>query len=76
MTTPKLLTTLQACEYLQETYNITRRPSTFERWRTNGGGPRFVRNGKRPFYTPESLDEWAQNMMGTTYAHTGEESAA
>lgn len=33
-------------------------PSTMDRWRRQGTGPRFVRVGRRIAYTREALESW------------------
>ena len=43
-------------------------PRTLERWRTTGGGPRFVKMGRRVAYTIEDLRTWT---AAQTRTHTG-----
>jgi predicted DNA-binding transcriptional regulator AlpA len=57
----KILNTTQAAEY------IGRGPSTVEKWRVKGLGPKFVRVGPRCVgYTPADLDEWIASLPRCT----------
>jgi predicted DNA-binding transcriptional regulator AlpA len=41
--------------------------STFEKLRLNGGGPRYVKIGRRVVYDPDDLDAWlAANRRRST----------
>ncbi|EKE73775.1 helix-turn-helix transcriptional regulator [Oceanibaculum indicum] len=47
---------------------------TLENWRSTGGGPRFMRVGKRAVrYRPEDVQAFVEGM---TFANTGEAQAA
>jgi predicted DNA-binding transcriptional regulator AlpA len=42
-------------------------PSTFEKLRLVGGGPRFIKLGRRVVYDPADLDTWlASNRRAST----------
>jgi predicted DNA-binding transcriptional regulator AlpA len=42
-------------------------PSTFEKRRLTGGGPRFIKMGRRVVYDPTDLDAWlASNRRAST----------
>ncbi len=46
---------------------------TLERWRTSGGGPRYIKAGpgakSRVFYAREDIEDWMQRK---TFANTSE----
>ncbi len=46
---------------------------TLERWRTSGGGPRYIKAGpgakSRVFYAREDIEDWIQRK---TFANTSE----
>jgi hypothetical protein len=44
-------------------------PSTFAKYRLFGGGPVFVRLGRRIFYRPDDLDAWLARNRYTHYTH-------
>jgi len=51
-----LMTEQQAAAFL----NVN--PRTLQKWRVEGGGPRFVRMSRRCIrYWPKDIREWAQN---------------
>lgn len=52
---PRYLDTKQAAAYLG---NIS--PSTLNRMRVSGDGPRYVKVRQRVIYDVEDLDEWAE----------------
>jgi excisionase family DNA binding protein len=59
----RLLTPLQAAEYLGLTY------PTLQRMRTKGGGPAYVKLGKRRIAYPESnLKAWVKGRVATSTA--------
>jgi hypothetical protein len=45
-------------------------PSKLEKLRVTGGGPRYIKIGRRVFYDPDDLDEWltAQKRLSTSVA--------
>lgn len=57
----KMLRTPEAAEYCGSS------ASTFEKLRLYGGGPRFVKFGRRVVYDPADLDAWlAKNRRNST----------
>lgn len=46
---------------------------SLQRWRVEGGGPRYVRAGRRVLYRRSDLEGWAE---GRTFAHSAAEWAA
>jgi predicted DNA-binding transcriptional regulator AlpA len=48
----RMLRTPEAAAYCGST------ESTFEKLRLTGGGPRFIKMGRRVVYDPADLDEW------------------
>lgn len=45
--------------------------STFEKLRLFGGGPRFVKIGRRVVYDPADLDQWLAAHRRTSTSDTG-----
>lgn len=57
----RMLQTRQAAEYCGLS------ASTFEKLRLSGGGPRYVKLGRRVVYDPADLDAWlAENRRRST----------
>ena len=48
----RMLRTPEAAEYCGSS------PSTFEKLRLAGGGPRYIKIGRRVVYDPADLDAW------------------
>lgn len=61
-TTSPLYTPEEAAEYLKGNQR------TLERWRSAGGGPRFVKMGRAVRYRLADLDAWLEQQ---TREHTG-----
>jgi hypothetical protein len=59
------LSTPQAAGYLQL------KPNTLERWRSDGGGPLFVKVGGRVFYRREDLDDFIESRRRKSTADPG-----
>ncbi len=70
--TRRILRTLEAATY------VGLSPSTLEKYRTAGGGPRFVRLGGRAVgYDVEDLDAWLdEQRLATSEAEDNPRSAA
>ena len=45
--------------------------STFEKLRLYGGGPRFVKLGRRVVYDPADLDAWLEANLRTSTSDPG-----
>jgi excisionase family DNA binding protein len=39
---------------------------TLEKWRGQGGGPRFIRVGRRPLYKSSDVDAWLERQARTS----------
>jgi len=60
-----LLTEQQAATLL----NVN--PRTLQKWRVQGGGPRFVRMSRRCIrYWPKDIREWVQNRIKSSTSET------
>jgi predicted DNA-binding transcriptional regulator AlpA len=65
---PRVLKTREAAEYCGSS------ASTFEKLRLFGGGPRYIKIGRRVVYDPADLDAWmAENRRRTTSDKSGPE---
>lgn len=69
MTTHTYLDTIQAAEYL----NLSRR--TLEGFRYRGGGPVFVKAGRRCLYRLEDLDQWTTSLRRRSTSDPGPEAS-
>jgi hypothetical protein len=63
MTSCRLLRRKAASEYLEQTWGITRAPSTLAKLAVVGGGPIFRRAGRVPLYSTDDLDDWARSLL-------------
>lgn len=70
----KKLRRTAACEYLKETYDIERSPSTLAKYACIGGGPRFIHDGRFPLYPLEELDSWAATVLSPLKISTSDKS--
>lgn len=61
----------QAADYLQSRYGAYTR-QTLAKLAVNGGGPRFRRLGRYPYYTTADLEEWARSRMSPLVESTSE----
>ena len=68
----KLLTRIDASEYLRETYGISRTVTTLNRLATEGGGPPFRRHGRRVFYEAKEIDAWVKDTLTPNAPSTAE----
>lgn len=59
----RYLTVVEAAEYMRVS------KSTIDKLRTVGGGPKFIKWGRRVLYRIESLDQW---MLGLEISSTSE----
>ena len=56
----QLLDTARAADHLGLS------PRTLEKWRTAGGGPPFVKLGRRVAYRQADLDAWVASQLRTS----------
>jgi excisionase family DNA binding protein len=56
------LTVKEAAEYLRVSVG------TLERWRTTGGGPRYIKFARRVFYDRGDLDRWIESRKQASTA--------
>lgn len=61
----RMLRTAEAAEYCGSS------ASTFEKLRLYGGGPRFVKIGRRVVYDPADLDAWLAAHRRTSTSDRG-----
>ena len=61
----------QAADYLQEHYGAFT-AETLAKLACMGGGPKFRRMGRFPYYTMADLDEWAHSRMSERVSSTSE----
>lgn len=62
----------EASDYLQQKYNISRKPSTLAKLAVVGGGPRFESAGRIPLYPEPELDAWAVALLGSLRSSTSD----
>ena len=64
-----LLRREQAAEYVQAKYGFCTKRS-LAKYATVGGGPLMIYVGRKPFYTPEALENWVRAKMSDPVAST------
>jgi hypothetical protein len=70
----KLLTPIEACDYLAAEHNITRSPRTLANLRSRGGGPKYFRPSSNEVrYSPDALDDYVAELLGEPVGSTAEE---
>jgi hypothetical protein len=74
LTPNTLLTRPRAAQFLTERGYQTA-PATLATKATRGGGPEYVRYGRRPLYRPEKLLEWAQARLSKPVCSSSEAEA-
>jgi len=72
---PKYLDRAEAAEYLTER-GFKFKKGTLQKLATIGGGPAYARFGNRALYTPENLDQWAEEKMSAPRRSTSEAPAS
>ncbi len=60
-----LLKTEEAAKWLDVS------PRTLETWRVRGGGPRFIKNGRRVAYRETDLDAWIEEQTRRSTSDRG-----
>lgn len=61
----------RAAEYLKEQYGAFT-TETLAKLACVGGGPKFRRMGRFPYYTRADLDDWARSRMSPPVSSTSE----
>jgi hypothetical protein len=65
-TSPRYMRRPVVSRYLHDVWGIKRAPSTLAKLACLGGGPRFVKAGRTPLYSPADVDDWARSQIGET----------
>jgi hypothetical protein len=61
-----------ASAYLKEVWGIEHTPGTLAKKAVTGGGPRFRRAGRVPYYAPPDLDTYARQLLSKAVTSTSE----
>lgn len=61
---------IKAAAYLRDTYGMPCSPRWLAKLAVVGGGPPFHKAGPTPLYSPDDLDTWAIERLGTAHATT------
>lgn len=67
----KYLSRAEAADYLRNR-GLPVAHQTLAKLVTTGGGPRFVRFGRKPFYTSLSLEAWVASRLSSEVRSTSE----
>jgi hypothetical protein len=61
----------EAADYLTER-GLKTKKGTLQKYATIGGGPPYRRFGNKTIYTPDDLDQWAEEKMSAPRRSTSE----
>jgi hypothetical protein len=62
-----------ACEHLQERYGIKISPATLQKYRCEGGGPKYVPPiAGRIYYEEEALRMWVESLVNNQQSNTSQ----
>ena len=68
----KFLRRKTASQYLEETWGVSRAPSTLAKCAVIGGGPTFRRAGRVPLYSRDDLDDWVASKLSAKMRSTSD----
>lgn len=68
----RMLNRKEASAYLSEKHGVSRTANTLAKLASIGGGPKFRRLGRHPFYNAVDLDEWVAERLTKVVASTSE----
>ena len=71
-TSQTMLSTTEVSVYLRNVHGIPFEASTLTKKRCIGGGPRFVKVGKRVFYQKADLDAWIAQIKSAPFQNTSQ----
>lgn len=70
---PKLMTRKDAARYLASRYGISMSPLTLDTYASQGGGPKYVKFGRRAYYETADIDSWVSGRLSRKFASTSDE---
>jgi hypothetical protein len=70
-----LLDSAAAAQWLT-VHGVRRTPATLRKLRCIGGGPKFRRLNRKPYYTERGLAAWIESRLGAPVGSTSEADAA
>jgi hypothetical protein len=68
---PEYLDRGEAASYLTSR-GLKTKKGTLQKYATTGGGPPYRRFGNKTIYTPDDLDQWAEEKMSAPRRSTSE----
>ncbi len=68
--TATLISTTEGSAYLRQAHGVPFAASTLTKMRCVGGGPKFVKVGKRVFYQKTDLDAWIAKIKSAPIENT------
>jgi len=70
--TEQLLTPREASEFLRREFGVSRKITTLNRLRCQGGGPAFRRIGRAIYYEPKALRRWFEERLSNPMRSTSD----
>lgn len=66
----RLLRRAEAAQHIHDKWGYPCSPRTLAKYAVIGGGPRFRKAGRYPFYHPDDLDSWINDKLSDPVTST------
>ena len=70
----RLMTRKQVPKYVEKVFGIRLSHLTLDTLASQGGGPRYLKFGRRAYYESADVDDWIRSRMTAKFSCTSEES--
>lgn len=71
----RLMTRKQVPNYVEKVFGIRLSHLTLDALASQGGGPRYLKFGRRAYYESADVDDWIRSRMTAKFSCTSEEAA-
>lgn len=69
----KLMTRKETARHITTNYGISMSPPTLDTLASQGGGPKYVKFGRRAYYEAADIDLWVKGRMSRKFTSTSDE---
>ena len=69
----KLMTRKETARHIKTHFGITMSPLTLDTLASQGGGPKYVKWGRRAYYEAADIETWVRSRISPKFASTTDE---
>jgi len=71
--TQKLMTRKETARHIKTHFGLTMSPLTLDTYASQGGGPKYIKWGRRAYYAAADIETWVRSRISRKFASTTDE---